>query len=62
MALITGQLGLVPEMISSQTVDTVYEGFIMGWVTWKIPWTEEPGGGGLQFVGSHSQMQLSTTT
>ena len=51
MALITGQLGLVPEMISSQTVDTVYEGLIMGWVTWKIPWTEEPGGGGATVCG-----------
>ena len=27
-------------------------------LAWKIPWTEEPGG--LQFMGSQSQTQLST--
>ena len=52
MALITGQLGLAPEMISPQTVDTVYEGLIKGWVTWRIPWTEELRRV-LQFVGLH---------
>ena len=29
-------------------------------LAWEIPWTEEPGG--LQFMGSQSQTQLSNST
>ena len=51
--------------------DTTDKGLILGWedpleeemathssfLAWKIPWTEESGG--LQFIGSQSQTQLS---